>query len=89
MTIATMTKDTRHKLGCAAAVLAIAIVMIFGPRLDGPRVLFGTTLRTKTGGLGLTNFGFFLLVAAPLGSYALTRFGLGLFSRKGKDESSS
>ncbi len=54
----------------AAAVAALAAVMAFGPRMDGPRVIGGVPYTTKTGAPWLTDLGWVLLVVLPPLAYA-------------------
>lgn len=41
----------------ATTLLSFIIVMIFAPRMDGPRIINGVEFTTKTGGPGLTDLG--------------------------------
>ena len=65
-----------------ATILSFIIVMIFAPRMDGPRIISGVELTTKTGGNGLTNFGWILLILVPLSTYSITRIILKLSNKK-------
>lgn len=53
-------------------VLAFILVLVFAPRLDGPRIINGIEFNTKSGGPGLTNFGWILLVVIPVLTYIIT-----------------
>ena len=71
----------------AFTVVAFILVLIFAPRLDGPRVIFGVEFTTKTGGSGLTNFGFFLLVTVPALTYIITSLVIKLLhGKKNRDK---
>lgn len=58
-----------YQLG--AGLVSMILVVVFGPRMDGPRVIGGITFTTKTGGPGLTNLGFLLLLVLPVVSYVV------------------
>lgn len=48
---------------------AFVLVMIFGPRMDGARIMCGHEFRTKSGGPGLTDLGLVLLIVVPVAVY--------------------
>lgn len=52
-------------------LVAFLAVMIFSPRMEGPRIMCGHEFRAKGGGPGLTDTGLLLLVLAPLVVYLL------------------
>ncbi|WP_412069538.1 hypothetical protein [Rubrivirga sp. IMCC43871] len=61
-----MAQPLRHRsLSMAAAVAALAAVLAFGPRMDGPRMIDGVPYTTKTGAPGLTDLGWALVVVLP------------------------
>ena len=51
--------------------IAFVLVMVLGPRMEGPRVVCGHELRSRGGGPGLTNLGFVLLVVVPVAVYLI------------------
>lgn len=59
----------RRSYSLAAASVALVVVLIVAPRMEGPRYLFGVRLTTKTGTPGLTDLGLVLLVVVPLVTY--------------------
>ncbi|MEP2771379.1 MAG: hypothetical protein ABJH05_04480 [Fulvivirga sp.] len=59
-------------------ILSFMIVLIFAPRLDGPRMIADVQFNTKTGGNGLTNIGWLLLIAVPISTYLITSIVLKL-----------
>lgn len=69
--------STLRYIQITAAVLGCVLVMIFGPRMDGPRMIGGVAFKTKGGGPGLTNLGFLLLVGVPV----ITYFVVGIVGR--------
>lgn len=79
-----MVKHTHriHNIQLGAALVALILVLIFGPRMDGPRIIFGIPFTTKTGGPGLTNLGWALLILAPLLAYVATGLVLRLTGRR-------
>ena len=54
------------------ALLGLVLVLVFGPRLTGPRIMWGMEFKTKTGVPGLTDPGLVLLVLVPAAGYLLT-----------------
>ena len=66
----------------AATILSFIVVMIFAPRMDGPRIIGGVGFTTKTGSNGLTNFGWILLILVPLSTYLITSIILKLSNKK-------
>jgi hypothetical protein len=85
-----MTRTTliqHHRtISILASGLALLLVLILAPRMEGPRVLFGITFTTKTGTPGLMNLGWALLILMPLLTYFATDLVLRLMKRKGKQE---
>lgn len=70
----------RRTIQLVATVLALTLVLIFGPRMDGPRMFFGIPFTTKTGVPGLTDLGWLLLILAPLATYLVTGLALHLLT---------
>ena len=58
-----------------AANLAFILVLVFAPRLTGPRIINGIRFATKMGGHGLTDLGLALLVIVPIVTF-LAMYGL-------------
>lgn len=65
-----------------ATVLSIVIVMIFAPRMEEPRIIGGIKFTSKSGGDGLTGFGWVLLIFVPLFTYLITGLVLKRSNRK-------
>ena len=63
-------------------ILSFIVVMIFAPRMDGPRIIGEVEFTTKTGGNGLTNLGWILLVLVPLSTYLITSMVLKISNKK-------
>ena len=61
--------EHRRNYSLAAAWLAAVLVLIFAPRMEGPRYLFGIRFTTKAGTPGLTDLGWVLLIVVPLVTY--------------------
>lgn len=58
------------------------VVLIVAPRMDAPRVIGDIEFTTKTGGYGLTNLGWLLLILVPVSTYLLTSLILKLCANK-------
>lgn len=56
----------RRNYSLGAAWLAFVLVLVFAPRLKGPRIIEGIPFMTKTGVPGLTDLGLALLVIVPV-----------------------
>jgi len=53
-------------------ILSFILVMIFAPKLEDPRIIYGVRFSTKTGAPGLTNLGLILLAGVPLVTFILS-----------------
>lgn len=63
-------KDSLYKnrriIHTVATCLALILVLIFAPRMDGPREIFGWTFTSKGGAPGLTDWGWAMLLGVPV-----------------------
>lgn len=77
-------KNKPHNISVLLAIISFILVMIFAPRLDGPRIIYGIEFNTKAGTSGLTDLGLVLLVLAPIITYFSSRLLFRLFKSKDK-----
>lgn len=62
-----------HNYGIAAGGVALLMVIIFAPRMEGPRGIRGIEFTTKMGTPGSTNVGWAMLIFAPILAYGIMR----------------
>lgn len=70
--VTVLNKEYHQIIKLTAGVIAMIFVLVFGPRMEGPRCINGIKIMTKTGVPGLTNLGWLLLVSAPPAVYFVT-----------------
>lgn len=68
-----------------AVIVPLIAVLIFAPRMEGPRFIGGVAFTTKTGSAGLTNLGWLLLVTVPVASLSITSLVLKLVGERKRD----